>query len=89
MDMLKKIDGLFITPVSDGADLQNKILCQELPFKIFKYRSGQEYNGWIVPQKWEVLKAEIRKGGKLIYDGKKHPLGVIGYSGSFKGKISL
>ncbi|MEK7478404.1 MAG: DUF4910 domain-containing protein [Patescibacteria group bacterium] len=89
MQVLKKVDGLFITPVSDGADAQNEILCQELPFKVLEYKSGREHNGWVVPQKWEVIRATIKKEGKLIYDGKKHPLGVIGYSDSFKGKIKF
>ena len=89
INILKKIDGLFITPVSGGADEQNKILRERLPFKVLEYKSGSEHNGWRVPYKWEVAKAEIRKNGKLIYDGKKHPLGVIGYSQSFKGKVSL
>ena len=89
MEILKRIDGLPIAPISDGADEQNRILREELPFKIWEYESGQEHNGWIVPQKWEVVKAEIKKDGQLIYDGKKHPLGVIGYSRSFKGKVSL
>lgn len=89
INILKKIDGLFITPVSSGADKQNKILCQELPFKVLEYKSGSEHNGWRVPQKWEVAKAEIRKKGQLIYNGQKHPLGVIGNSQSFKGGISL
>lgn len=89
MKILKKIDGLFITPVSDGADLQNKILGEHLPFKIHQYDSGSEHNGWIVPDKWEVIKGEIRQNGRLVYDGKKHPLGVIGNSKSFSGKVSL
>ncbi|MCG6537109.1 MAG: DUF4910 domain-containing protein, partial [Syntrophales bacterium LBB04] len=29
------------------------------------------------------------RGGKVIYDGMKHPLGVIGYSRSFCGKLPL
>ena len=89
MELLKRINGLSIAPVSDGADLQNKILKEELPFKVLNYLSGKEFNGWVVPQKWEVIKAEIKKDGQLIYDGKKHPLGVIGSSESFQGKISL
>jgi len=89
MEILKKIDGLFITPVSDGADLQNRILCDELPFKVIRYPSGKEFNGWVVPKKWEVLKAEIKKNNRLIYDGTKHPLGVMGYSESFQGKVPL
>lgn len=89
MEILKRIDGLFITPVSQGADEQNKILCGELPFKVLEYKSGREYNGWTVPHQWEVIRAEIRKDGKLIYDGRRHPLGVIGYSQSFGGRIGL
>lgn len=89
INILKKIDGLFITPVSGGADEQNRILCRELPFKVLEYKSGSEHNGWRVPSKWEVKKAEIRKNGKLIYDGSIHPLGVIGSSQSFKGQVTL
>lgn len=89
MEILKKVDGLFITPVSAGADEQNRILAEELPFKVLEYKSGREHNGWTVPDKWEVLKAEIKKDGKLIYDGKQHPLGVIGLSESFQGRVSL
>src|SRR3989344_4279178 len=89
MEILKKINGLFVTPVSKGTDEQNKILMAELPFKIYQYQSGREHNGWTVPYSWEVSKAEIKKDGRLIYDGTKHPLGVIGSSESFQGKISL
>lgn len=89
MEILKKIEKLAIAPVSEDADIQNKILCEKLPFKILEYKTGREHNGWIVPQKWKVLKAEIRKNGKLIYEGIKHPLGVIGYSEPFRGIVSL
>lgn len=89
IEILRKVKDLAITPVSDGADKQNNILCKELPFKILHYETGREHNGWVIPDKWEVIKAEIRKKGKVIYDGKKHPLGVIGYSGSFTGRLKL
>jgi aminopeptidase-like protein len=89
MQILREVNGLFVGPISDGTDKQNKILCEELEFKVLEYKSGITHNGWTVPQKWEVKKAEIRKNGRLIYDGAKHPLGVIGYSDSFIGKINL
>ncbi len=89
MDVLRKINGLFTTPVSDGADEQNKILCAQLPFTVFKYPSGAEFNGWYVPKKWEVKKALIKKNGKVVYDGMQHPLAVIGSSQSFTGTVSL
>ena len=89
MDILKALDGKAIRPVSEGADLQNALLKEELPFKEFRFKSGSEHNGWFVPEKWGVEKAEIRKDGKLIYDGAKHPLGVWGYATSFSGTVSF
>jgi len=89
IEILKRISGLSVAPVSDSADKQNEILLGELPFKVIKFKSGLEHNGWTVPYKWEVKKALIKKDGKIIYDGTKHPLCVIGSSESFKGKIDL
>jgi aminopeptidase-like protein len=88
-ELLKKIYPLRLAPVSEDTDKAVGILCNELPFKVHEYKSGLEHNGWIVPQKWKPVKAEIRKDGKLIYDGMKHPLGVVSYGASFKGKVSL
>ena len=89
MDLLNKIYPLKLAPVSPDTDKAAKIMCQELPFTVHEYQSGAEHNGWIIPDSWEVKKAEIRKDGKLIYNGLNHPLGVAGYSPSFKGKLSL
>jgi len=57
-------------------------------YKDYKFKSGQEHNGWIVPNKWEVKEAKIIKNGQVVYDGQVHPLGVIANSSSFEGKIS-
>ncbi len=88
LNLLKKLYPLRLAPVSSDTDRAVGILQRELPFTIHEYQSGSEFNGWTVPFKWDVKKAIIRKGGKVIYDGKKHPLGVIGYSSSFEGKVS-
>ena len=89
MELLKKLYPLRLAPVSKDTDIAVEILLEELPFQVHEYLSLSEHNGWIIPLKWEVKKAEIRKDGKLIYDGMHHPLGVIGYSQSFQGTISL
>lgn len=88
-DLLKKIYPLRLAPVSEDTDKAAEILRGVLPFQIHEYASGLEHNGWTVPQKWKAVRAEIKKNGKTIYDGMKHPLGVIGYSTSFTGKVSL
>lgn len=89
MELLKRLYPHRMAPVSEGLDEVSRLLAAELPFKIHEYPSGEEYNGWVVPQKWGVKKAVISSGGKAIYDGAAHPLGVIGYSQSFSGRVPL
>ena len=92
MDMtglLKEIYPLKLAPNSPDTDRAVEILKRELAFTVHEFKSGEELNGWIVPKSWEATKAEIRKNGKLIYDGKKHPLGVMGYSKPFRGRVPL
>lgn len=89
LKLLKQLYPLRLAPVSRDTDRAVDILKKILPFTIHEFKSGSECNGWIVPQKWDVIRAEIRKNGKLIYDGNKHPLGVMGYAKSFKGKVNL
>ena len=71
-----------------GNDAALPIYLEELEFDIQEVESGKELNGWLVPPEWKVEKAEIRKDGKLIYDGTSSPLGVVTQSLSFKGKIN-
>jgi aminopeptidase-like protein len=89
MEMLRAIYPLALAPVSSGADRSVEILRQELPFSVLEFPSGAEVNGWVVPRKWEVDRALIRREGEVVYDGTRHPLGVIGYSTSFSGTLPL
>ena len=89
MSLLKNIAPLRLAPVSEDTDRATTILLKELPFTVHEYVSGTECNGWNVPMKWRPVRAEIRKDGVLVYDGMKHPLGVVGYSTSFHGIVTL
>lgn len=74
--------------VCDGADQVAKRLCQELPFQVHEFASGNEVNGWLVPWKWECQRATIHDAnGNLIFNGNSHPLGVASYSDSFVAGI--
>lgn len=89
--MRKLIEDLYLAdfaPVSPGADEAVERFSRELDFKVIEVASGTEKNGWQVPNSWHCTKGEIRKNGKLIYDGRKHPLGVVGYSPPFSGKVT-
>jgi aminopeptidase-like protein len=60
-----------------------------LPFQVHCFGKQDQHNGWIIPSKYSVRRALIRKDGEIIYDGTKHPLGVVSYSLPFKGKVDL
>lgn len=64
-------------------------LRDELPFTIRNFPAESEFNGWVIPKRWTVEKAEIRKDGNLLFDGKAHPLGVGMQSRSFQGTLDL
>ena len=89
LELLRKFAPLRLAPVSEGTDLAVRFLCEELPFAVYEYASGEEYNGWTVPLAWRPVRAEVRKNGAVLYDGMRHPLGVAGYGSSFSGRVSL
>lgn len=60
---------------------------QELPLTLHRFRSGLTFNGWIVPRRWSVRRAEIRRGGSTVFDGLRHPLAVAVGSKSFQGTL--
>jgi aminopeptidase-like protein len=86
--LMDRIASLRLAPASPDTDRFSEILCEELPFTVHEYPVGSEHNGWVIPQMWEADVAEIRRDGKLIYDGMANALGVIGYSQSFVGTVT-
>ena len=73
--------------VAPGNDRLFTRLCQELPFRIHRYASGLEHNGWTVPMSWRVVKATLHRGNELIYDGTGNVLAVAQYAESFEGEL--
>ncbi|MEZ4386121.1 MAG: DUF4910 domain-containing protein [Candidatus Krumholzibacteriia bacterium] len=61
-----------------------------LPFTVHEYPAGgTPHNGWVIPPRWQVREASLRKDGALVYDGLAHPLGVIALSAPFRGRLDL
>jgi aminopeptidase-like protein len=88
-ELINELYAFNYSVTGSGSDLAAKRLCKELPFEIFEYESGQSLNGWKIPPACEVVKAELSKNGKLIYDGRSSALGVPAQSASFSGELSL
>ena len=64
-------------------------ISEELPIELRRYASGMIFNGWLAPYSWRVEKAEVRKNGRIVFDGRSNVLGVGAYSKSFKGTMDL
>ncbi|KAA0890497.1 DUF4910 domain-containing protein [Oryzomonas rubra] len=89
MEILHDLTPLNRVICSSDYDKTIEYLQKILPFKVIEYRADEEYNGWVIPPKWDVKEAKILKDGKVIYDGKWHALAVISLSQRFHGKVDL
>ena len=74
--------------VADANEPLFERLCKELPFEIMRWRSGDTYNGWVVPDNWRVERATISRNGTVVFDGQAHTLGVARLSRSFHGSLT-
>ncbi|WP_310449001.1 DUF4910 domain-containing protein [Sulfuritalea sp.] len=61
---------------------------RELPLRMFRFASGDAYNGWQVPNNWRVKRAKLYRDGVEVFDGTANTLGVGYYSKSFSGELS-
>lgn len=71
---LAPLSRVFCSPDYDRA---LAYVTSRLPGQIHRYPAADSHNGWVIPPRWRVLRAEIRYAGRVIYDGLRHPLRVI------------
>jgi len=70
----------------DNAALFERI-GRELPLDLFAFASGDEHNGWQVPDNWRVVRAKLYRDGAEIFDGVGRALAVGYYSRPFSGDL--
>jgi aminopeptidase-like protein len=73
--------------VADENDAFFQRIGRELPLELFRFRSGDKFNGWVVPDNWRVKRAKLFKDGREVLDAATNALGVAYYSRSFNGEI--
>lgn len=73
--------------VADDNEALFSRIGQELPLELFRFRSGDSFNGWEVPANWRVRRAKLFRDGVEVFDGTAHTLGVGYYSQSFTGQL--
>ncbi len=89
LGLVKKLFPFNYSVVGGGNDKAIRVLMKLLPFDVFEYKSGEELNGWTIPDEFKVINANISKDGCLIYDASKIPLGIPILSESFNGELTL
>jgi aminopeptidase-like protein len=87
LDLTRELCRFASGVVADDNEALFRRLTAELPFKVLRFRSGEEFNGWQVPNNWHVRKALLYRDGKAVFDGRTHTLGVGRYSRSFVGEL--
>jgi aminopeptidase-like protein len=87
IEIIKDLTPLNRVMCSSEYDWTIDYLAQEAPFRILSFDAGTPHNGWVIPPKWDVKEAYIRKDGVLVYDGLAHPLGVIALSAPYAGIV--
>jgi len=64
----------------DGYRKSIKIIQENIPLKIFKFKSGVKIFDWRVPKEWVIKDAFISVKNKKIVDFNKNNLHVVNYS---------
>ncbi len=88
MQLLRDLGPLNRVICSSDYDRTIEYLQKTLQFRVIECSRSDEFNGWVIPPKWDVKEAKIVRNGTTIYDGTRHPLAVIALSRSFSGTVS-
>lgn len=88
VDIVKHLYPFDYCIAGEGADKAVNVYKSFLPFQVHSYSSGEEINGWCIPQGWEVTKAQISWGEHNKYDAiSQTPLGCAYLSDGFIGIV--
>jgi len=88
MENLERVLQLNIGVAQEDNGRMFDLLSEIFPLDILSIPSGTEYNGWIVPDDWQVKRASISGSMRQFFDGTEHPLAVAQYSDSFHGTVN-
>ncbi|QNJ16001.1 hypothetical protein SynA1840_00449 [Synechococcus sp. A18-40] len=94
MQNLSKIANLPRHLISDGYDEALDVIAniaseKGLTFKLHSYPSGYDCGTWIIPEKWTLIRAQVKDAmGNIIIDSDNDPLACMSYSCPFDGVVT-
>lgn len=86
-ELIKELCAFASGVVADDNEGLFARIAHELPLDLFRFASGDSYNGWVVPNNWRVHRAKLYRDGIEVFDGQAHTLGVGRYSKSYTGEM--
>ena len=66
-----------------------EIINQYIKLNYINIPSGTKCWDWVIPQKWDLIKAEIIFKNKIIFNDSEHVMAVQPYCSSFIGEVDL
>jgi|SRR5690554_2923741 len=87
-ELLRELTPLNRVICSSDYDYTIEYLKERLPVRELAYTAADEYNGWVIPPKWDVVESKILKDGRLVYDGTWHPMATMALSAPFRGRVT-
>ena len=87
LDLIRDLCSFRTGVVADGNTALLNRISREVPLQVFKFASGEAYNGWQIPDNWQVKRAKLFRDGREIFDFTVNALGVGYYSRPFVGDI--
>lgn len=88
LDIINKLLLKNRTIVSHDNSICMDILRERYPITLHKYPTNSEYQTWPIPPEWNVRKAVLSDGKKVIASYEESPLFLAPYSQSFLGWVS-
>jgi aminopeptidase-like protein len=89
MAVLRELGPLPRTLACDATDRSLEFVQGLIPGAAIEgYRSGSQAWGWTVPQRWELRRATLRAGDRLIIDSDANHLHCMNYSEAFSGRVT-
>jgi aminopeptidase-like protein len=83
-NLLFKNRTIVSSDVSDCIDM----LCEKYPLTIHQFPTDSEYQTWIIPPEWNVRKAILSDGKKVVASYEESPLFLAPYSIPFSGMVT-
>jgi aminopeptidase-like protein len=88
-DLARALFPIHRSLTGDGFRQTLDVLARTLPLERFDVPSGTRVFDWTVPQEWNVREAWVKgPDGRTVIDVADQTLHLLGYSASFRGRIS-